>query len=316
MDGHRATLVRPSLAPLLGLLPLGALPLSALLLSALLLSESGCAGSTVSNASSKTPKETSGQSVCADGSAPSQAVVLEEALPRYFSLELSGNQAHVDGALLSGSALSRRIEQEAQSADNDGAVVRVRDEASGEVLGALVWELSSAGFEHIIISQGEAPRPSAASEPPASESDASSPRPANAGAAEPGAALKSAPDLSSGPALEAPTSVKVRSIGLHVGGGPNDDTTKAKFIAPIEQRFDALGRCHRLAPNGDRNASLGVDLLIDTRGGRATLKELRTALSGKDFEQCVRAAFDQVEFPAIARPTVVSYSMLFEPGPR
>lgn len=303
MDGHRATLCHSDL-PLF---------LKAVLLSALL-GESGCAASTASNASSTTPSAASHQGACAERSAESAGLGAEETLPRYFSLELSGNQAHVDGAPLSGSALSQRISQEAQSANNDGAVVRVRDEASGEVLGALVWELSSAGFDHIIVSQGQGAELLALSDAPASESGTPAQRPMNEVTAV--AAPKNAAESSPAPVPEAPVSVKVRSIGLHVGGGPNDDATKAKFIDPIEQRFDALARCHGLAPNGDRNASLGVDLLIDTRGGRATLKELRTALSGKEFEQCVRSAFDQVDFPAIARPTVVSYSMLFEPGPR
>jgi hypothetical protein len=237
------------------------------------------------------------------------------ALPRYFTLELAGHQASVDGSPLQGQALSARIGAEAEDPRNGGALVRLHEGFSGEVLGALVWELSTAGFLHIIVwrpSGGEPPL-----EPPGAEhagvTEASAPE---AGAVEPRAEVEAAAPSAPAPAessADVEPDASLRTIGLHVGGGPNDDATRSKFIAPIEQHFDALLRCHVHADKRDQNASVGVDLLIPVRGGKASVKDLRTAIGSEKFQACVRAGFEQVSFPSVARPTMVSYSMLFEP---
>jgi hypothetical protein len=231
----------------------------------------------------------------------------KKALPRYFTLELVGTETRVDGRPLRGHDLSVRIDTEAKDEGNGGVLIRLDDEFSGEVLGAIVWELSTAGFSHIIVwrrASGESEAEALA--PPA-------PEPAPVTSVEPAPAPT--PQVSESAPPDAPADASVRTIGLHVGGGPNDDATRGKFIAPIEKEFDALLRCHALAEKRDRNASVGVDLLIPAGGGRAKVQDLRTALRGDEFKGCAQTVFERVEFPSVARATVVSYSMLFEPVP-
>lgn len=236
------------------------------------------------------------------------------ALPRYFTLELHGKTTQIDGKPLRGHDLSVRIDTEAKDERNGGALVRLHEEFSGEVLGALVWELSTAGFEHIIVWRRDSGDPplEAPAQPPAPAAPAPPEPVARAPEAVPGEPTPAAAPVTPAPDVEPDASL--RTIGLHVGGGPNDDATRGKFIAPIEQQFDALLRCHALAQDRNRNASVGVDLLIPVRGGKASVKDLRTALGSPEFQACIQAAFEQVSFPSVARPTMISYSMLFEPS--
>jgi hypothetical protein len=258
---------------------------------------------------------------CAEPSATANSEVAPPsengALPRYFTLELEGTHTLVDGQPLRGHDLSVRIDTEAKDERNGGALVRLDQEFSGEVLGALVWELSTAGFGHIIVWRRNEGEPPPHVLPPAEDGTEPSPaeeasQPAAASKAEPAEA--SSPEPSVGAATDVAPDASLRTIGLHVGGGPNDDATHAKFIAPIEKHFDSLLRCHALADRRDRNASVGVDLLVPVRGGKADLKDLRSALDSEKFQACIRAAFEQVSFPSVSRPTMISYSMLFEPN--
>lgn len=236
-------------------------------------------------------------------------------LPRYFTMELLGSETHIDGALLRGHDLSARIDQEANDARNDGAVVRLSEDFSGEILGALVWELSTAGFAHIIVSKKGMPLGSPETAPvavKATEPPPASPLPAEV-ASEPAKPEAPQPSVEEPAPADVPADSSLRTIGLHVGGGPNDDATRNKFIAPIERSFEAMLSCHTLAKNRDRNASVGVDLLLSPQGGKAKLQDLRTALGGDEFQDCIRKAFGEISFPKVVRPTIVSYSMLFEP---
>lgn len=232
-------------------------------------------------------------------------------------LDLDGNEARVDGERLLGPALSSRIAAEASDESVDGVVVRLAPSFSGEALGAMVWELSTAGFDHIIVAKASSPLPvvraEVKDEPPRATSHSVATQSAVEEAPTSNAARDDAAEKAPVPSDVEPDT-GLRTVGLHVGGGPNDDTTRAKFIAPIERQFEAMLRCHTLAENRERNASVGVDLLIPTRGGRAELKDLRTALRGDQFDDCIRKAFLAVQFPRIQRPTMISYSMLFEPG--
>jgi pyruvate/2-oxoglutarate dehydrogenase complex dihydrolipoamide acyltransferase (E2) component len=109
----------------------------------------------------------------------------------------------------------------------------------------------------------------------------------------------------------APT-VKVVNIGMHIGGGPNDDVTKEPVKKSVEPHFEALRACFSRAEGG-KGGDFGVDLLIPKDGGKAKVSHPRTSL-GKDFQSCVVGVFEQIEF---RKPkgglTMVSYSLRFTP---
>ena len=54
-----------------------------------------------------------------------------------------------------------------------------------------------------------------------------------------------APPPPPGPSAEPLPEVIVKNIGLHIGGGPNDEASKAPFVRAIEARFDELRACYR-----------------------------------------------------------------------
>lgn len=109
--------------------------------------------------------------------------------------------------------------------------------------------------------------------------------------------------------------VRVRNVGLHVGGGPNDAATKAPFQAAIAERFDDFRRCYSLIATPGKGGVFGVDLRIPREGGRATVQGARTGMGGTSFRDCVVAVFTEVSFaPPSTGTTVISYSLEFSVG--
>jgi hypothetical protein len=86
----------------------------------------------------------------------------------------------------------------------------------------------------------------------------------------------------------------------------------------FERQFDTFKRCHARAEPHAEGASFGVDLLIPKEGGTAKVRETRTRLTSKDFQACMRRAFEAIRFTPTAseRPEIVSYSVLFKPPGR
>jgi len=105
--------------------------------------------------------------------------------------------------------------------------------------------------------------------------------------------------------------VTVRNVGLHVGGGPNDAQGKAPFLTAIEQRFPDLLSCYKLVNEPGSGGTFGVDLRIARVGGHPTVDKPRTVLGDERFHSCMVKAFESVEFPALKRDTVISYSVRF-----
>lgn len=105
--------------------------------------------------------------------------------------------------------------------------------------------------------------------------------------------------------------VAVHSVGMHIGGGPNDAAGKAPFEQAIERRFPEFLRCYRLVTEPGKGGTFGVDLHIERSGGKPRVEQPRTALGGDPFRSCMLAAFESVEFPALKKPSVVSYSLRF-----
>jgi hypothetical protein len=268
----------------------------------------GCGGAPSQQARSATAETTMPPSYACAPDTACPAASAENSLPRYFALTLEGSRALFKGEHLQPHELSKRIKTEASDARNAGATVWLGGEFSGEALGALVWELSGAGFDHIVISR--------ITDEPAEVADEQSEQQASTeeDAASEDAAVSSArvPRATEHEKeLDAEAKVAVSNLGLHVGGGPNDDATKALYAEPISGHFDAFRRCYRHALNPEQPASVGVDLLIPARGGTASVKDFRTKIRGDDFEKCAKQVFRQVEFPRGERPTMISYSLLF-----
>ncbi len=113
---------------------------------------------------------------------------------------------------------------------------------------------------------------------------------------------------------EASPRVRVKNIGLHIGGGPNDAATKAPFLRQIESQFDAFRRCYALIGSPSAHGTFGIDLLIAKEGGAAVTSNPRTSMKGTAFRDCVVSAFAAISFePPRRGATKLSYALSFEP---
>lgn len=236
------------------------------------------------------------------------------ALPRYFAVEVDGEGQLVLGLPVDLDALAHQAAREAQDARNVGAAVVVTAAVPRQRVTAVVDLLLDAGFSHLVLSS----RGGAWSKlmPSASATEVAGATSAEVPEAETLVEPEIAPTTpvpESATLEDIPTNVEVKQMGVHIGGGPNTEEAHAAYADPISKRFDEFKRCYPLAQGAGRNASFGVDLLINSRGGTAKIKDYRTALGGKDFHLCVLGVFGTIEFPAPERATVVSYSLLFKP---
>jgi hypothetical protein len=108
--------------------------------------------------------------------------------------------------------------------------------------------------------------------------------------------------------------VEVKNIGMHIGGGPNDNETKAPIKKSVEPHMEAFARCFAKADVQDKAGDVSVDLKIEAAGGKAELKKYKSGIDGAAFESCVRDTFAGIEFlKPKTGATVVSYSLRFTP---
>lgn len=105
--------------------------------------------------------------------------------------------------------------------------------------------------------------------------------------------------------------MKVRSVGLHVGGGRNDRASKEPFLRAIERQFPDLLRCYALVDEPGQEGTFGIDLHILTSGAVSRWEQPRPGLAGEAFRSCVLRVFEKISFDPIAAPVVVSYSVRF-----
>mgnify|MGYP007065679837 CR=1 FL=1 len=111
--------------------------------------------------------------------------------------------------------------------------------------------------------------------------------------------------------------VRVENVGLHIGGGPDDDAAEAPYREAIAAHFADFRRCYTRIATPGKGGVFGVDLRIGRKGGRPRMEQVRTGMAGKEFRDCVRGVFSQVEFaPPQRGPTVISYSLRFTVGGR
>lgn len=137
-----------------------------------------------------------------------------------------------------------------------------------------------------------------------------------------------APSASANPSVAPPSSaaasasapavgtvpVEVTNFGLHIGGGPNDDVTKAPILRSVEPHFPELRACYAKAEEPRQKGDFGVDLAIERDGGKAQVSKPRTAIKGDAFRACVVGVFESVEFQKPrGGKTVASYSVRFLP---
>jgi hypothetical protein len=110
-----------------------------------------------------------------------------------------------------------------------------------------------------------------------------------------------------------PDGVVAVSIGMHIGGGPNDAAAKAPFTKTIEGGFDEYVTCTGLVPAGERKGTFGIDLLIEKEGGKPQVSSPRTGLPGNAFKACIVGAFERLVFEKPKRgATKLSYSLRFD----
>jgi hypothetical protein len=245
-----------------------------------------------------------------------------ESLPKHLTVEL-----HADGTLeLDGEASSmERLQEELAGAWSGGqfaAALLWADVGTPQPLTQRVLDI----FLRVGIEQWRfAWRSRAATAP--MDAEVAPPPPATPASAAP--AIVAAPDDPNAKTLPTPrtaeptrgesttpavSKVNLKSIGLHVGGGPNDDATRKPLLALLELSFPDLLRCaEQLSPLPTQLTSFGIDLYIGAKGGHAEARQIRTRLGPEAFRVCVKQALTTLKFPAPAKPRVISYSVGFSP---
>jgi hypothetical protein len=138
---------------------------------------------------------------------------------------------------------------------------------------------------------------------PSQGADSTAPQSAETGGPPP---LEATPPAGSLPELS------LTLIGMHIGGGPNDEETKRPFVATITEGFEAMRACYRLAEQPEKGGTFGVDLRIESAGGSPAVQAVRTAMKGSELSSCLTQAFAQLRFGKPARgATVLSASVHF-----
>lgn len=106
--------------------------------------------------------------------------------------------------------------------------------------------------------------------------------------------------------------LRFRHLGMHIGGGSNTPQSKEPFLNAISEQEEALLSCYRLINDAGKNGSFGLDLYISRSGGAPEIRSIRQKIGDETFVHCMSDAFLNVRFGPTERPTMVSYSLLFE----
>lgn len=229
---------------------------------------------------------------------------------------------------MSGSLVRRARALEARVVHARGARPSVAATMRATMLASLV--VATAGCSSSAPPQ-DAPSPTSAKASTAASASATSasatsdasPGPASASAdpsAAPSAAVSAAPTVvaSSAPVAPAPLpDVDVTNIGMHIGGGPNDAPTKEPIKLSVAPHFDDFRRCFAKVDDAGqkKGGDVSADLYVPRAGGKVTVKKVTTSLSGEGFKDCVKAAFEAIDFrKPKGGDTVVSYSLRFKPA--
>jgi hypothetical protein len=108
----------------------------------------------------------------------------------------------------------------------------------------------------------------------------------------------------------------IRHIGMHIGGGPNDDATKEPFWRSIAARHQDFAACWSKLPKAAK-VEFGIDALVPGKGGRAQVDGPRSTVKDDAFVACMRDVYATMDFlpPKSGIPTKVSASIRLSPRP-
>lgn len=160
--------------------------------------------------------------------------------------------------------------------------------------------------------EASAPAFTRSAEPSSSAEPAASGAPTETASA---AAEPDPEDSATASTVEALPEVEIKTIGMHIGGGPNDRETKAPIRRAVQDKADSFRACFALVEDRTKGGTFGVDIRIPGEGGKAKIRDPRSGLKGDGVEECMVKAFESVEFerPPKGVPMMVSYSMRFTP---
>jgi hypothetical protein len=251
-------------------------------------------------------------------------------LPAYYTVELGhGGRVYADGRQLASlDELSRDAARAVAARSFVGAAVfGDLDGDRARLLGALE-QLRGVGFAPVRAVGRVAPReirvgagpppvsvePSAASEGAEDTGAAGAEATASSPAVEP-PSVEPVPDEPDAAIDDAGPDVELKTVGLHIGGAPNDEPRRQRLVRQFETRFDELRRCYPLASDRSQNASFGVDILVPARGGKGRLGQTRSRLTGRKFRSCMNRVFRDMRFAAPPNnpSATISYSLNFKP---
>jgi hypothetical protein len=154
--------------------------------------------------------------------------------------------------------------------------------------------------------------PSAVSSPPALPSTAPATPPVAAPTAL--ASASAATAASAPPAAEEKPlpAVKVANIGIHIGGGPNDNATKEPFKKSVQPHYDEMRRCW--ARVDGQKGDISVELRVERDGGKARVKPNKTTFKYREFNDCIYQVFEAIDFlKPRTGTTVLNFSLRFTP---
>jgi hypothetical protein len=133
----------------------------------------------------------------------------------------------------------------------------------------------------------------------------------SAAAPEPVASASAAPSEPAAPSAPLPK-VKVANIGIHIGGGPNDNATKEPFKKSVQPHYDAMRRCWARVEG--QKGDISVELRVERDGGKARVKPNKTTFKDREFNDCVYKVFEGIDFlKPRTGTTVLNFSLRFTP---
>jgi len=105
----------------------------------------------------------------------------------------------------------------------------------------------------------------------------------------------------------------VANIGIHIGGGPNDDATKEPFRKSVQPHYDEMRRCWSMVDG--QKGDISVELKVEKDGGKARVRPNQTTFKHKEFNGCIQGVFEKIDFlKPRTGTTVLNFSIRFTPG--
>lgn len=103
-----------------------------------------------------------------------------------------------------------------------------------------------------------------------------------------------------------------RHLGMHIGGESNSAESKKVWFSDIESGSHSILSCYTAVQKPEVGGSYGIDLYVGRSGGAPEIRGSRQKIGDETFDLCMREVFQGISFHRPERPTVFSYSLLFE----